>query len=264
MDHQLYGIDGYLNATFIGPYTIVIDFNAQAQYYIPKQVVKQCFVLELNKSTALAGVADDAGMLHLNTFRDHIFASDQFSYSYEGVTNIRDIPVEGWSSIRDNVYYATSTNLTNGLYEIFFTKPGWQVNTPVSSTTNTALWRATLSGNITFMLNGRSVTESISWLFDFSGFSTIEPPVDVFDVSRCLHPSDYVILTMAFPVSSPNDAIATPSVDLSRLTGNLRKAILNYATSIQMPFVSPLQISAIQVGLLVTFWSILCLYYCCT
>ena len=156
-----------------GPSAIIHDFNAEVQYIISRQFVGQCFATKLNQSTAFFdGILDEAGMVHLSDVRNLIFAGEQFNYSYEGVTMIRGVPVEGWSSIREFESLRTRSNLTNGLYEIFFTRPGLQLNTVVSSSTDRALWRLKLSGSVNFNFNGKSRTRNISVLNDFIGFSS--------------------------------------------------------------------------------------------
>ena len=199
-------------------------------------------------NTAFDGVAsDEDSLLHLRSATDIFFAGDQYNYSYEGLTTIRGVEVEGWSSIRDRMVVNPRVTFTNVLYEIFFTKPGTAHISDYSISSDPAVWRIALSGNITGRTtNGTLFNTSVSFVNDLTGFSSSEPPLDVFDVLSCYQPTDYVEIGLGIPVSSSGTS-SLPSIDIGRFHGSLRSAITDYAMSVGMPLATPLQINAIRV-----------------
>ena len=216
---------------------------------VSKRNFGQCITQVLNQSNAAfdGTASDEDSLLHLQSARDIFFAGSQYNYSYEGVTTIRGVQVEGWSSIRDTMpFVRPGITFTNVLYEIFFTQPGVTHISDYSISSDPAVWRLALSGNVT----GTNFSASVNFVNDLSGYSSSEPPLDVFDVLSCYRPSDYVEVNLGLPVTVP-DPTKPPPIDLSRFHGNLRKAMMDYATLVGMPFVSPLQINAIWVRIII-------------
>ena len=224
------------------------DFNSGLQYTVSKRNFGQCIAQVLNQSNAAfdGTASDEDNLLHIQSARDIFFAGSQYNYSYEGVTTIRGVQVEGWSSIRDVMTVRPGITFTNVLYEIFFTQPGTTHISDYSISSDTAVWRIALSGNFTGTRNGRNFSTPVNIVNDLSGYSSSEPLLDVFDVLSCYGPSDYVEVNLGLPITVP-DPMSPPPIDLSRFHGNLRKAMMDYATLVRMPFVSPLQINAIRV-----------------
>lgn len=197
--------------------------------------------LVYNDATAFEATVDSNGALHLLTTQQLLLASNEYEYSYEGVANVRGTEVDSWISLRDFEAYSPSVNLTNVIYEIFFTRPGFVLTSDYSVTVEPAIWQINIKGTANYFdsttgeYNSTNFTSEFNWF----NFSPDEPFLDVFDSSVCLEPSEFVIVNFAILT---NDTLTTPPI-----RAGVRNAIVNYVQSIGMPFITPLQISAIQV-----------------
>ena len=229
-------IDGYDSA----PFTFVQDFNIGAQYIID-QNSQSCSIQNLTEQNAFYDSnVDSEGQLHLQSLRNLFLANDQFNFSYEGVTTVRGLMVDVWISPRDfEQYYGI--NFTNGVYNLYFTRPGQQVTSEFGNTTEPVIVQTRFSGIIRIELPDDTIMEqNFTVTTSLFGFTPAEPPLDVFDTSTCYYPSDYVMIRFTVP----------SNVTLNNQTqfrSNIRSAFMNYASSIGMPFKSPLQINSIQV-----------------
>ena len=217
---------------------------------VSKRNTGQCLVQTLNLTTnaGFDGVANNEdSLLHIQSARDIFFAGDQYNYSYEGVTTIRGVQVEGWSSIRDSTTINFGVTFTNALYEIFFTRPGTVHISDYSISSDPALWRIVVSGNVTGVRrNGTTFNTSVNFVNDLSDFSSSEPPLDLFDILPCHQAIGYVEVGLGLPANIP-DPNSPPPIDMARFHGNLRKAMMDYANTVGMTLVTPLQITAIRV-----------------
>ena len=231
LTHQLLRFD-------VNDLYIIFDFNNEVQYIIRRQFTN-CTVVPITAMTPLTARlysnVGESGRPHLRSPSDFLFLN-QYNYSYEGVTNVRGVDVDSWVSIRDFQQFP-NTNLTNGLYEIFFTRPGWRIFNTHSVITDPIPWRINISG--TFNTLNTTDNSTISWtgsfLWDFFGGSGDEPNFDVFDTSVCLPPSEYWIATMGIPGQENG-------LDLRQLRRAVRQSVSTYAQ------VQPLQVGSIEVS----------------
>ena len=240
MDLQLYRIDYYSdNDLPRGPFTSIKDFNLETQYTINRQH-KNCSISPIKPEKSFDTVVED-GVARLASPSDLLLLSNEFNYSYEGVSTVRGVEVESWISYRE-FEQVGAVNLTDTIYEIFFTRPGWKLETLISVTDSgdSTLWRLKLTGTITFVNSSTNLTQTqnFSSTYDYFGFSSGAPDLDVFDTSVCFPPSEYYIVTMFLPVENVQ-------VDFSQLRRNVRSSVSSFTN------VRPLQIGNIQVTLCV-------------
>ena len=230
LTHQLLRFD-------VNDLYIIFDFNNEVQYIIRRKF-SNCSVVPITATTPLTArffsTVDESGRPHLRSPSDFLFLN-QYNYSYEGVTNVRGVDVDSWASIRDFQQFP-NTNLTNGLYEIFFTRPGWTISNTHSVVTEPIPWRMNISG--TFNTLNATDNSTISWtgsiLLDLFGGSGDEPNFDVFDTSVCFPSSEYRVATIAIPGQENG-------LDLRQLRKAVRQSVSTYAQ------VQPLQVGSIEV-----------------
>lgn len=217
-----------------GPISLIHDFNNEVQYVIFRQFTN-CSVSPISGPLFDATVGAD-GVPRLKSPSDLFLLSNQFNYSYEGVTNVRGVDVDAWISIRD-FEQINRANLTDGLYELFFTRPGWTISNQLTVETDPIPWRVKLSGVISFInpTDNSTAMMNMSNVFDLFGYSSDEPSFDVFDTSLCIPPSEYVILTIIIPGNENG-------LDLRRLRKAVRLSVSDY-TGVQ-----PLQVGSIEVS----------------
>ena len=242
LEAQLFRADYYSDGQFYlptGPFTYIQDFNLETQYTINRQL-QNCSINPIKPEKSFDAVVED-GVARLASPSDYLLLSNEFNYSYEGVSTVRGVEVESWISYREFEELAT-VNLTDTIYEIFFTRPGWKLETLTSAadTADSTLWRLKLTGTITFVNSSTNLTQTqnFSSTYDFFGFSSGAPDLDVFDTSVCFPPSEYYIVTMLLPVDNVQ-------VDFSQLRRNVRSSVSSFTN------VRPLQIGNIQVTLIV-------------
>lgn len=232
--HQLFRVD--INPNGSEPISVIQDFNNKVQYIIFKQYTN-CSITPITITSPLTTyLVSDNGVPHLRSLSGLLLQNEQFNYSYEGITNVRGVDVDSWVSIRDFQKFPYA-NVTDGLYEVFFSRPGWTINSLHTVTTEPILWRAKLSGMFSFInfANNSTVSERGSFVFDFFDASGDEPGFDAFDTSVCLPPSEYQIITMVIPGQENG-------LDLSWLRRAVRKSVSDYTQ------VQPLQVGSIEVS----------------
>ena len=207
----------------------------ETQYTINQQL-QNCSINHIKAEESFDTVVED-GVARLASPSHLLLLSNEFNYSYEGVSTVRGVEVESWISYREFEELATA-NLTDTIYEIFFTRPGWKLETLTSAadSSDSTLWRLKLTGAITFVNSSTNLTQTqnFSSTYDFFGFSSGAPDLDVFDTSVCFPPSEYYIVTMFLPVENVQ-------VDFSQLHHNVRSSVSSFTN------VRPLQIGNIQV-----------------
>ena len=232
-------VDGY-SRNYSVPFTLIHDFNIGAQYIID-QNTQSCYIQNLTKqNTFYDSTVDSEGQLHLQSLRNLFLANDQYNFSYEGVTTVRGLMVDVWISPRDfQKYYRT--NITNGVYNLYFTRPGQLVASEFGVTVDPVIVQTKFSGFArTELSNGTIDEQNFTVTTSLFGFTPSEPPLDVFDTSVCYSPSDYVMIRFTVPSNVTFNS-------QTQFRSDIRSAFMKYAANISMPFKSPLQINSIQV-----------------
>ena len=238
LDTQLMRYDFYYRGQLGGspaPLSIIHDFNLETQYIINKQY-NNCSVSAITPDSPFFDITVTDGMPRLSSPSELFLLSNEFNYSYEGVSTIRGVDVDSWISYREFETLRNS-NLTDATYEVFFTRPDWSFQSASSPASSTPIpWRVRLSGVSTFMNSTTNLTESsnFSSTFDLFGFNVGEPDLDVFDTSVCINSSEYYILNILLRAVGSD-------VDFSLLRRNVRNGFAAY-TGMEM-----LQIGNIQV-----------------
>ena len=228
-----------------GPTTVVHDFTQGVQFRI-SQTTNKCVVTPLSNLTRglrfdfdtnsdTPSIASPNQLLLLENF---------FNYSYEGVSTIRGIEVDSWVSVRDFESLPGNVNLTNAVYEAFFTRPGVTLVNEHSVTTTPVLLRVKLSGDFYAIVNNSIANFTQSFQYDLFDISTQEPPYDAYDVSSCYDVEDVVSLALRIPGQ-------LTGFDLGDLRENIRVAISNYTG------VFPLQVAGVNVCLRVFVCSVI-------
>ena len=152
------------------------------------------------------------------------------------MSNIRGVDVDSWVSVRDFEKVAGAVNLTNTIYEVFFTRPGWIYATDRSINAVPVPWRIKITGLVSFRNSSDNSTVNLNGTFqlDYFDFSMNEPSYDSFDISLCSGPEEYHTVLMLIPGQEKG-------LDFGRLRRNIRASVSNYTG------VKPLQIGNIQV-----------------
>ena len=255
LPHNLFRIDVYYTGQrggTPGPISIIHDFSTSVQYVVNNQILN-CSAQPLEGASPFffdiaTGEGDSLQLVSPNNF---FFLNNEFNYSYEGVSNIRGVDVDSWVSVRDFERVSPGVNLTNGIYEVFFTRPEWFYINGGSVNSDPVPWRIKFAGTVNYLNMSDNTTGMINQTFvmDFFGFSTDEPSYDVFDVSSCSAPDDFYVLILFIPTQGE-------SVDFGQLRRNIRASVSNYTG------LRPLQIGNIQVRSVVLLFIVnLSLYY---
>ena len=248
--HQLLRIDAYTsdpNITgAVGPYSLVHDFNIGAQYTLSLND-RTCMVQPLNENNT-DGMRDSTGELHLRSLRSLLLAGPQYDFVYEGVTTVRGMPVDVWQSYRDQ-QIISSFYFTNITYLLYMTRPGVDTSSPFGFTTDPVLVQTKLTGVTNGVADGNPYSVNVSFVSSVFGVSHTEPPLDVYATLPCFSPSDYQVFQFSVPP-------AVGPVNQQLFRSNVRSAFLDYAKSINMPFLTPLQVNNIQV--IMIYFSIEC------
>ena len=122
------------------------------QYLIGTQEVN-CSVISLDVAAPyLANVTrNNDSTLWLVSLNNLFFCGNEFNYSYEGVSNILGVDVDSWVSIRDFEQISDNVNLTDAIYEVFFTRPGWVYTTTHSANTDPVPWHIKVTGTLSYI-----------------------------------------------------------------------------------------------------------------
>ena len=237
LPHNLFRLDVYDGRGSAGPVSIIHDFSTSVQYVVNNRVLG-CSAQRLEQASPFffditTGEGDSLQLVSPNNF---FFLGSEFNYSYEGVSNIRGVDVDSWVSVRDFERVSPAVNLTNGIYEVFFTRPEWYYINGDAVNTDPLPWRVKFSGTVNFLNTSDNSTRMINQTFvlDFFAFSTDEPSYDAFDVSSCSAPDDFYVLVMFIPKQGVD-------VNFGQLRRNIRGSVSNYTG------LRPLQIGNIQV-----------------
>ena len=221
-----------------GAYTLIHQFNLEKEFIINRQH-RNCTISDIKAERGFDTVVED-GKARLASPRDLLLLTNDFNYTYGGVSTVRGVNVESWISYREFEDLGGDTNLTDAVYEIFFTRPEWKVGTASSAPSAKPIpWQLRIAGTITFVNDSTNLTQSqnISSTFDFFGFNSGEPDIDAFDTSVCVPPGDYYSVGIVLPVNGI-------WVDFSLLPRNIRVAVFEFT---ELEF--PLQIGNIHVSI---------------
>lgn len=240
--HNLFRLDLYYDGSVggeAGAYQIIHDFDTQVEYII-NRYTSTC-------SSSQLGTIDSGGDYRTDNMGNEVLLSpseilylgNQFDYSYEGVTTVRGVEVDAWISVR-NVHQFESGNLTDAVFEFFFTRPDYTVSTDRSSGEVSIPWRITIRGTASYTLTNFTanttelVNREVDAVIDFFDFSSMEPPYDAYDVSLCSSEDETHTMVFAFNTSQAG-------IDFGRFRSNLRAAV------VQATGIKPLQVNNIQV-----------------
>ena len=218
-----------------GPFSVIHDLSTSVQYFIDRHVIN-CTATSL-EPYFIDVTTDDDGTLQLVSPNNFFFLGSEFNYSYEGVSNIRGVDVDSWVSIRDFERLTGTINLTDAIYEVFFTRPDWVYTTDRSVNTDPVPWRIIVTGTLSFpnMTDNSTTQFNTTFEMDFFDFSTEEPPYDAFDISSCSAPDDFYTIILIIPGQERG-------IDFGQLRRNIRMSVSNYTG------LRPLQIGNIQVS----------------
>ena len=241
LPHQLFRIDVLSRRTGSPkPISLIHDFSTSVQYAVGTRV-RSCTAIPLKQVAPYffdVATGDD-GTLQIVSPNNFFFLGNEFNYSYEGVSRIRGVDVDSWVSVRNFERLTSGINLTDAIYEVFFTRPGWVYSTDRSINTDPVPWRMKISGMISILNvsdNSTTITINGTFLRDYFDFSAEEPNYDAFDISLCSGPDDYHTILMLIPGQEKG-------IDFGQLRRNIRTSVSNYTG------LRPLQIGNIQVRL---------------
>lgn len=237
--HQLFRFDVYSNGEMggdPGPISIVHDFDSQLQYVINRHV-SSCNVTTLSQAYTGDVIFDGDDNPRIASPGRFFFLNIGLNYSYEGVSTVRGVAVDSWVASVDSLQLNQYTNLTDGVYEVFFTRPEYTVTTDRSAGESVIPWRVNWRGLLLYSAPDYNMSGSmnVSYEMDFFDFSSSEPPYDAFDVSFCSDPDQSNTLALRFGV--PREGI-----DFSTFRTNLRASI------VAVTKLKPLQVNNIHVS----------------
>jgi hypothetical protein len=200
-------------------------------------------VMPLNRPTFDTTMDGDSD-LHIASTAQLLHLTSNFNYTYEGVTTIRGFMADVWISPRPFDSFQNGFNVTDGAYLIYMTRPGQVFSTVYGVTTNPVLVHLKYTGVAHSFTNGTYSTRNFTNHVSMFDFSDVEPPLDVYDISPCINRSTAV--TVKFLIRASQG----PPMQI-QFRSSVRSAFMQYAKSIGQPFVSPLQITNIQVSKLI-------------
>ena len=224
--------------------SIIHDLSTSVQYTINNRLTDcTAHSLEDYAPYLFDVTTDDEGTFQLVSPNDFFLLGSEFNYSYEGVSNIRGVDVDSWVSVRDFEKVAEAVNLTDTIYEVFFTRPGWVYTTDRSVNTDPVPWHIKITGGVSYLNSSDNSIVKVKGTYemDFFDFSTDEPPYDVFDISSCSAPGDFYTMVLIIPGQESG-------IDFGQLRRNIRMSVTNYTG------LRPLQIGNIQVSGIELMW----------
>ena len=249
-DRNLFRLDTYYDGSSGGvaqPVSIIHDLSSSVQYVIGNQF-RFCFAQPLQVSAPFLWdiTTDDGGTLQLVSPNNIFFRGPNYSYTYQGATNVRGVDVDSWLSYRSFEQLAPAINLSDAYYQVFFTRPGWSFPIVQSVTDQPVPWRIIINGTLSTVNRTDNSTYSYfsTFYMDLYEFSTNEPPYDAFDISSCSAPDDYYTLVLFIPGSETG-------IDFGQLRRNIRTSVTNYTG------LRPLQIGNIQVSRLYIMYNVM-------
>jgi len=214
-----------------GPEIVITDPGHNVTYFIRPEA-RNCTVATLEVPYGGGGIViDPDGTYHFGKLNQLFYLVNASEYTYVGNSSAHGVVLDNWMYMGDlDLPYVSYRDAT---MEISIARNG----APSTRGTNTEPipWKISLEGTIVVGEGTFNTTlSSVTRLFDLS-FE--EPSLDVFDVSLCSEPKDYVVMVMSVP-KGPNNM-----VDYSTFRKNVRQSIVDYTQ------VAPLQVGNIEVGL---------------
>lgn len=233
-----------------GPLSIVRDATLGVDYIVYRQL-NNCTLLPQSYSEDILThyystfYGNSTRVVDIGSPPQIIFFIPFFApFSYEGVSTIRGVDVDSWIGYVETIGYeftlphlAGYSEGQNVSFELFFTRPGWRITSDRAVSSEPQFWRLVVDGYTEFTnyTDNVSTLSTISAVFDIFDYSTEEPDFDFFDITPCLPPSEYRVLSLAVPGHERG-------LDFSQLRRNLRSAFVSYSS------VQPLQVGNIQVS----------------
>ena len=253
---QLYRID--LNLGFPNATTLIEDFNEGVQYYINSRY-GSCSIAPITAVNSTAVAEDPDGTLHLEGLKEHFLRRNASDYSYEGVSQLRDVDTESWISLRSNQALSNRTIFVDGYIQVYYTQSTWSVASSLNSSSNDPVpWEIAVAGTFSYRLNnGTWVTTNGTNAYHVLEFQTVEPDFDVFDASICFGIDQYSFLRLTLPL--PAGTLLT-SLDHTQLKSKVRMA-LSQAVNIPASRIGGIHVSSsvIPVDIIKSSWFICCL-----
>ena len=209
-----------------GMLSIITDPTHKVKYFIQHET-RNCTVETLTIPSGGGDlIVDPDGTYRFGRLEDVFYLVNASDYTYVGNSSAHGVILDDWTYTGDikrfNVMY-------NNVTVVYSTARNGAPST-YSSNMGPVPWRFSVDGRISGAVN--STISSVFRLFDLS-FE--EPHYDVFDVSICADPMDYLVLTMAVPKDSNE-------VDYSSYRKNVRQALVGYTQ------VLPIQVGGIEVS----------------
>ena len=223
LSQNLYRID--LNIGFPNVTILIEDFSDGVQYYINRRY-GTCSISPISVANSTAVAEDPDGTLHLEGLREHFLRRNESSYSYEGVSRVRDVDAESWISLRDYQVFNNRTTFANGYIQVYYTQDTWNITSSFGSSSNTPVpWEFVVSGTYSYRLyNGTTVTYNTTNRYHILDYQSTEPDFDAFDASICFGVGQYTYLRLTLPLPA-----GTPltSIDHTQLKSKVRMALSN-------------------------------------
>ena len=216
---QLYRFD--FDTSFFNSSARIEDFNEGVQYNINYRY-GSCTVQPINATDSTAVATDSDGTFHLEGIKEHFLRQDQYVYTYEGISQVRDVDTESWISSRTNEVLNQRTNFS-GFIQVFYTS-NWSIVNGFNSTFNMSVpWRVILDGNFTYRFDNGTVSQFYQRNeYNMLEFQTSEPDYDPFDASVCFGVDQYTLLRLTLPLP---DGTPYTSLDHSLLRTRIRLAL---------------------------------------
>ena len=234
---QLYRLD--YDSSFFNSTAVIEDFNEGVQYNINYRY-GSCSVLPINATDSTAVATDSDGRYNLDGIKEHFLRQDQYTYTYEGISQVRDVDTESWISLRNNEVINSRNNFT-GFLQVFYTSD-WNIVNGFNSTSNMSVpWRVVLDGNFAHRFDNGTISQFKQRNeYNMLEFQVAEPDYDPFDASICFGVNQFTLLRLTLPLP---DGTPYTSIDHSLLRTRIRLA-LSQATNI-----SPTRFAGINVSI---------------
>jgi len=200
-------------------------------------------VQPINATNSIAAAANSNGTFHLEGIKEHFLRQDENVYTYEGISQVRDVDTESWISMLDNTELTERINFT-GFIQVFQTY-NWSIVNGFNSTFNMSVpWRVIVDGNFTYQFENGTVSSSYNRNeYNMLEFQTAEPSYDPYDVSVCFGVDQYTLLRLNLPLP---DGTPYTSLDHTLLRARIRLSLSQAAN------VPATRLGGINVSLLAT------------
>ena len=211
-----------------GLLSIITDPTHKVMYYIQRET-RNCTIEPFQIPVGGGGiVVDPNGTYHIASLEGLFYLVNTSEYTYVGNFSAHGVVLDNWTYTGD----IEQTNLSyhNVTVDILIARNG--APSTYSSNKGPVPWRISLRGEVTVSKQFNVSLSTVVRMFDMS-FE--QPDYDVFDISVCAEPKDYLVLVMAVPKNMNQ-------VDYSSYRKNVRQAVVGYTQ------VLPIQVGAIEVS----------------